>query len=409
MELPQHIPKNPMKAKQRVVYVYDPEVPNHHYGSGHPMKPQRMRLTDSLISSFNLEITKVKPHLATAEEMISYHSSKYIHFLQTKTQTTSYKILDEFNLADYGDCPLFPGIFRFCQASTGASLDCARRLCCDASDICINWAGGLHHARKNEGAGFCYVNDIVIAILELLKRFKRVLYIDIDVHHGDGVEEAFYHSDRVFTLSFHRYGEDFFPGTGALDDVGVGAGLNCTANFPLKDGLTDDQFKSIFEPVVDEIMKYFDPEAIVLQCGADSLIGDRLGSFCLSVKGHSTCVEYIKKLKKPLLVLGGGGYTVSNVSRCWFYETALLVDQVDVVESAGYKIPESDPFYAYYKPEFTLDLVYRAMPMNANVEEVLEKNKQTILKRIRDLKSPPSVQMQEIPVYEVPEVKEDDP
>jgi len=102
------------------------------------------------------------------------------------------------------------------------------------SDICINWSGGLHHAKKEEASGFCYVNDIVLAILELLKYHNRVLYIDIDVHHGDGVEEAFYTTNRVMTVSFHRYGENYFPGTGDLQDIGVGEGQFYSLNVPLK-------------------------------------------------------------------------------------------------------------------------------------------------------------------------------
>lgn len=113
------------------------------------------------------------------------------------------------------DCPVFDGLYEFCQLSAGGSVAAAVKLNKQASDICINWGGGLHHAKKSEASGFCYVNDIVLGILELLKYHQRVLYIDIDVHHGDGVEEAFYTTDRVMTVSFHKYGE-YFPGTGDL-------------------------------------------------------------------------------------------------------------------------------------------------------------------------------------------------
>ena len=113
------------------------------------------------------------------------------------------------------DCPVFDGLYEFCQLSAGGSVAAAVKLNKQVADICINWGGGLHHAKKSEASGFCYVNDIVLGILELLKYHQRVLYIDIDVHHGDGVEEAFYTTDRVMTVSFHKYGE-YFPGTGDL-------------------------------------------------------------------------------------------------------------------------------------------------------------------------------------------------
>ena len=127
-------------------------------------------------------------------------------------------------------------------------LAAAKRITSGAADISINWAGGLHHAKKREASGFCYINDIVLGILELLRTYPRVLYIDIDCHHGDGVEEAFYTTDRVMTCSFHKFGE-YFPGTGTQEDRGRGKGMGYAINVPLKDGLNDDSFRSIYEPV----------------------------------------------------------------------------------------------------------------------------------------------------------------
>ena len=182
-------------------------------------------------------------------------------------------------------------------------------------DIAINWSGGLHHAKKSEASGFCYINDIVLAILELLKYHPRVLYIDIDIHHGDGVEEAFYTTDRVMTVSFHKFG-DFFPGTGDLKDDGAERGKYYSVNVPLQDGIDDRSYVALFKAVISKVMEVYRPTAIVLQCGADSLTGDRLGCFNLTVKGHGECVRYVKSFGVPLLVVGGGGYNIRNVSRC---------------------------------------------------------------------------------------------
>ena len=126
------------------------------------------------------------------------------------------------------------------------------------ADIAINWGGGLHHAKKHEASGFCYVNDCVLSILELLKKYERVLYIDIDCHHGDGVEEAFYTTNRVMTVSFHKFG-DYFPGTGALDDIGVGPGKYYSVNFPLSEGVDDLSYELSYKPVMDEIFRRFRP------------------------------------------------------------------------------------------------------------------------------------------------------
>lgn len=196
------------------------------------------------------------------------------------------------------------------------------------------------------------MTDIVLGILELLRYKQRVLYIDIDVHHGDGVEEAFYTTDRVMTVSFHKYGE-YFPGTGELRDIGVGQGKHYSVNFPLRDGIDDRSYKGIFEPVIKSVMEYYRPEAIVLQCGGDSLSGDRLGCFNLSMQGHANCVNFVKSFDLPVLVLGGGGYTMRNVSRTWAYETGLLVGQ-----NMGPELPYNDYYEVRICINFTIPRTY---------------------------------------------------
>jgi histone deacetylase 1/2 len=166
------------------------------------------------------------------------------------------------------DCPAFPGLWRYCQLYAGGSVGGAARLNHRAADVAINWAGGLHHGKKAEASGFCYVNDIVLAVLELLKYHQRVLYVDIDVHHGDGVEEAFLTTDRVMTVSFHKFGGGFFPGTGDSANMGAGRGRGYALNVPLRDGVGDDAYQSVFQPVMARVMEVYRPEAVVLQCGA---------------------------------------------------------------------------------------------------------------------------------------------
>ena len=161
------------------------------------------------------------------------------------------------------DCPIFEGMYDYCQIYTAGSLRGATWLAQGNADIAINWSGGLHHAKKMEASGFCYVNDCVMGILELLKTYERVLYIDIDCHHGDGVEEAFFTTNRVMTASFHKFG-DYFPGTGAIDDIGVGDGKYYSVNFPLSEGVDDFTFEQAFKPVMREIMARFKPGSIVL-------------------------------------------------------------------------------------------------------------------------------------------------
>lgn len=325
--------------------------------------------------------------------MCRFHSDDYINFLQSVTPQNiqSYtKFLSTFNVGD--DCPVFDGLFEFCAMYTGATLEGAQKLNHRHSDICINWSGGLHHAKKFEASGFCYVNDIVIGILELLKYHPRVLYIDIDVHHGDGVEEAFYLTDRVMTVSFHKFGNLFFPGTGDMYQNGAEAGRYYTVNVPLREGIDDASYYQVFKPVISAVMEFYKPTAIVLQCGADSLAGDRLGCFSLSIKGHGECVKFVKEFNVPTLVVGGGGYTLKNVARCWTYETSLLVD-----ETISNELPMND-YLEFFAPDFTL---HPEIPVkvvdNANTKQYLDAITKHVYDSLKMCQHAPAVQMFAIP------------
>ncbi|XP_059306724.1 histone deacetylase 6-like isoform X2 [Lycium ferocissimum] len=344
-------------TKRRVSYFFDPYIGDYYYGQGHPMKPHRIRIAHNLVCHYDLhkkmEITK--PFPASAKDI----------------------------------------------ASAGGSIGAAVKLNHQDADIAINWAGGLHHAKKSAASGFCYVNDIVLGILELLKSHKRVLYIDIDVHHGDGVEEAFYTTDRVMTVSFHKFG-DFFPGTGHIKDIGIGTGKYYALNAPLNDGIDDESFRHLFRPVILKVMDVYQPDVVVLQCGADSLAGDRLGLFNLSVHGHADCLRFLRSFNVPLMILGGGGYTIRNVARCWCYETAVAVG----IEPEN-KLPYND-YWEYFGPDYTLNV--EPIPMvNKNSPRDLEKIRNMLLEQLSHLPHAPSVPFQMAPcIIEVPEEREED-
>ncbi|CAI5523102.1 unnamed protein product [Closterium sp. Naga37s-1] len=369
------------------------------------MKPHRIRMTHSLLMHYGLH-TKLeifKPFPARDKDMCRFHSDDYVEFLRTVTpenQHEQLRMLKRFNVGE--DCPVFDGLYQFCQTYTGGSVGGAVKLNHGHSDIAINWAGGLHHAKKCEASGFCYVNDIVLAILELLKYHARVLYIDIDIHHGDGVEEAFYTTDRVMTVSFHKFG-DYFPGTGDLRDTGYGRGKHYSLNVPLHDGIDDDSYLSLFKPLISKVMDVFQPGAVVLQCGADSLSGDRLGCFNLSVRGHSECVRFLRSFNVPLLLLGGGGYTIRNVARCWCYETGVAV---------GLELEDRMPFndyYEYFGPDYTLHITPSNME-NQNSRAYLDSVRTRLLENLSKLQHAPSVPFHtRAPDTQLPDEEEEEP
>ncbi|XP_042231640.1 histone deacetylase 3-like isoform X2 [Homarus americanus] len=378
-----------------VAYFYDPDVGNFHYGPGHPMKPHRLSITHSLVLHYGLykKLQIYRPYRANFHDMTRFHSEEYIDFLMRVSPQNVQnftKNLGQFNMAD--DCPVFDGLYDFCSMYTGASLEGAVKLNHNCCDVAINWSGGLHHAKKFEASGFCYVNDIVIAILEMLKYHPRVLYIDIDIHHGDGVQEAFYLTDRVMTVSFHKYGNYFFPGTGDMFEIGHESGRYYSVNVPLKEGIDDSSYTQVFKPVIEAVIEFYRPTAIVLQCGADSLSGDRLGCFSLSTKGHGECVNFTKKFGVPLLVLGGGGYTPRNVARCWAYETGLLVDTDMPTE-----IPYNTEYFQYFAPDFSLHPEVITRQENGNSRQYLEAIVKHVQDNLRMVQHAPSVQMQDVP------------
>ena len=188
------------------------------------------------------------------------------------------------------------------------------------------------------------------------------------------------------TCSFHKFGE-YFPGTGDVLDSGYADGKNYAINFPLNDGMDDEAYRSIFRPVIGKIMETFRPGAVVLQCGADSLSGDRLGCFNVSVKGHADCVEFVRSFNVPMLVLGGGGYTLRNVPRCWTYETAVLTG-----EQVKDELPFND-YFEYFGPDYRLHLPVSNME-NLNSPQYLEKTKNQLLEILSHVEPAPSVQIQ---------------
>ncbi len=358
----------------KVSFHYNSRVEDMHFGKTHPMKPWRLTLTKHLVLGYGLHYAMDTYEAVSAgkDQVRAFHDPDYVDFLAEVSPQTFAGLCEnprfaqhtppkhEHDTVDLGpfnlstspgaDCPVFDGMSTYLFLYTGATLAATQQLTTNQSDIAINWSGGLHHAHRAEASGFCYINDIVLSILDMLRVYPRVLYIDIDVHHGDGVEEAFQRQPRVMTLSYHRYGpydetgHKFFPGSGDLSDVGLRGtvGEHFALNVPIPSGIDDRQYRFLFESVTGRAIEAFKPSAIVLQCGADSLGGDRLGQFNLNIKAHGECVSFVKRTRLPLLILGGGGYTARNVARAWCHETALATDNT---------LPDSIPLDIVPRPE----------------------------------------------------------
>uniref|UniRef100_H2YUW5 Histone deacetylase 8 n=1 Tax=Ciona savignyi TaxID=51511 RepID=H2YUW5_CIOSA len=323
----------------------------------------RNAMVHSLIESCGLlkHLSLVASVKASFEELSLFHSQDYLNYLKEENECDD--LNESFGFAY--DCPLKPGIYEYCQEVAGASISAAKLLCSGHFQVAINWLGGWHHAKRSEAAGYCYVNDCVLSILQLRKTFGRVLYVDLDLHHGDGVQDAFCGTNKVLTFSVHKYEAGFFPGSGSIDDIGIGRGFRYSLNLPLKDGITDVPFIDTCCKILTEIKFRFKPLAIVIQAGADGLNEDPMASFNLTPKSLSSCVQFVLKWGLPTLILGGGGYNESNVARCW---TRITADILNI--ELPMEIPEDD-YFTSYGPSFDFEVI-EGMKKDQNSKEYLK-------------------------------------
>ena len=299
------------------------------YGPEHPLRMERLGLTWRLMEAYGLtalpDVSLRAPEPATEDAIALFHSREYLDVLKAADCGRAPAIACRYGLGP-GDNPVFPGMWDAARLAAGGSLLGARLVATGEVARAFHFAGGLHHAMPDRASGFCYVNDAVLAILYLRSRGLRVAYVDIDAHHGDGVQFAFYGDPEVLTISIHERGDRLFPGTGFVEESGEGEGAGYAVNLPL-DLLTDsDVYLPAFEAVVPPLVTKFRPDVIVAQLGIDSHRTDPLTHLALDVQGFARAVARILTLAPRVLALGGGGYDLENVARAWTAAWAVLND-----------------------------------------------------------------------------------
>jgi acetoin utilization protein AcuC len=260
---------------------------------------------------------------AAEEDLALFHSPDYLNILKEASEGHLRDCSYSFGLGP-GDNPIFPGLYDWSLLVTGATLQAVEFVSKGEGEIAFNIAGGLHHAMRSRASGFCYVNDPVIGILKLLDQGKRVAYIDIDAHHADGVQKAFYETDQVLNISLHESGYTLFPGTGFEYEIGEGKGEGYSINLPFPPNTDDEVYVWAFEEIVPPLIHAFRPDVVVTQLGVDSFYGDPLTNLQLSMFGFEKVVRRIKELAPRWVALGGGGYDVSNVARAWTLAWAVM-------------------------------------------------------------------------------------
>ena len=302
-----------MTRRHRAAFVGHDIYRQAAYGRWHPLTIPRVETVIDLCRAldwFAADEYVVSPQ-ATVDQLRAFHTQEYVEALRAASATGSVDpgARGRFQIGTMEN-PLFPGVFERASTAVGGSI-LAAELALDGR-IAFNAAGGTHHGRRDRASGFCYLNDPVFAILRLLDAgIVRVLYVDLDAHHGDGVQDAFADDIRVWTLSLHEAGR--WPYTGALDDVGGGRSVN----LPVPTAFRDAELQLLVDDVVLPLADRVAPEAVVITCGGDALAGDPLTSMALSNVALWNAIERIAAVAPHAVVLGGGGYNPWTLARYW--------------------------------------------------------------------------------------------
>lgn len=301
-----------------VVVFLGENLKKYSFPGGHPFSVRRVeqfeeRVREILPSHENVMISEPSP--ANQSELLSFHTSQYLDFVRESSKRG-------LGYLDQGDTPSFKGVFEAASTSVGSTLKGLRMLLRGEIDHAFNPIGGLHHAKKDAAAGFCVFNDVAIAIIEAQKAgLKRILYVDIDAHHGDGVFYAFYENASVYIIDIHEDGRYLYPGTGFRDERGRGEATGRKKNIPLPMGAGDLEFKEAFSEV-EIFANWAKPQLVIFQCGADGLGGDPIAHLRYTPKSHKLATLSLHRIAHTfsegrILALGGGGYNFDNVSNAW--------------------------------------------------------------------------------------------
>ena len=307
-------------SDRTLAFLYSPEIEGLSYPPDCPFKTQRTGLTRQRLRSFGLlgveGRAEIAPRPASVADLGQFHTARYLEELQRAASGNL--TVDGLHMGLGGpDTPVFEDLFAYGAWACGAALAAADLLLAGEADIAFNLLGGFHHAMPEKAAGFCYLNDVVLACLRLANAGKRVAYLDVDAHHGDGVQAAFYRRNDVLTISLHESGKTLFPWGGFEDEIGEGPGLGFNVNVSLPAGTYDEAFLLAFDGVASPLLGAYAPDVIVLELGMDTLAGDPLTHLHLSNNVVVDVLRQLLELNKPILVAGGGGYHIEHTVRAW--------------------------------------------------------------------------------------------
>lgn len=322
---------------RQTVFLSSPEVWQRGHGPDHPLKPERLQRTHELLAEYGAfeadNVRLVAPRPATKAELLLFHTAEYLNVVRALSEGDLALPARRYGFGP-GDNPIFEGMFDSEGLKVGSAVQAAELLTKNDCDVAFSYSGGLHHGRPALASGFCVFNDAAVAIQWLLEQDQRVAYVDIDVHHGDGVQDAFYDSDRVLTISLHQDPHTLFPGTGFVHETGAGNGDGYCVNIPLPPYTDDELYLWAFRQIVPPLLDRFTADVVVTQLGVDTHIQDPLANLALTTEGQLALFSELAELAPKWLALGGGGYAIDVVPRAWTLAFSVM---------AGLQSPEELP------------------------------------------------------------------
>ena len=377
----------PRNTGVRTALIHAPETLRYTLRHDHPFKAIRPEASKSLLEFAGLldpdALRPARP--ATLEEILSIHARSYVTRVMIASRGDVVPDALEYGIGT-GDTPIFAGMHEATAAVVGATLEAAELVGRGDVKRSLNLSGGLHHAHRDKGSGFCVYNDLSIAIKRLQALGLRVAYLDVDAHHGDGVQWLHYDDPNVLTISLHETGRYLFPGTGFTFELGRGEGLGTSLNVPLEPFTEDASFLEATERVIGPALAWFKPDVLVLQAGADAHQFDPLADLSLTVQGFQALFDLIVQLAEAhaggrIVATGGGGYaTWTAVPRVWASLYAALEGQI---------MPDTVPegWIAHWQPHAN-DTLPRLMHDNApdipRRPEIEARNARTVTQLLED-------------------------
>jgi len=315
---------------KKAAFIYSENFEKYRYPPEHPFNVSRAGETYKILTSMHLldndETIVVEAKPAETATLKKFHTSEYLSILKKAAEGKCLSEALSFGIGT-GDCPVFKDMYDYSALACGATIAAAELITKNKAKYAFNPSGGFHHAGSAHASGFCYLNDIAIGCLLLAERNKKVFYLDVDVHHGNGVCSFFYDRSDVMTVSFHETGRMLYPGTGFEDEIGEGAGEGYCINVPLPINTYDEAYFNAFREIVPPLLESYQPDVIVFELGVDGLAGDPLAHLSLTNNLYADIIHLLLNYNLPILMTGGGGYNLKNTVRAWALAFSILAGE----------------------------------------------------------------------------------